>query len=117
MLGEELAQLGRAVMGTAAAAAVRPTANFGADRADSGAGEHGDHGLGDHREVDNGPVAFGNTLCDKRSSETRNLVEQLAVGVALLGARHCGVVDQHRALTFPESPWKSWRRDSGERVH
>jgi hypothetical protein len=71
------------------------------DRVDSsepGAGEHRDHGLGNHRHVDDDAVAALDALRRERAGEARHLVAQLAVGVHRLGVRHRRVVDQRELV-------------------
>jgi hypothetical protein len=41
----------------------------GVHRADAGAGEHGDQRLGDHRHVDDDPVALADAVLDQRAGE------------------------------------------------
>ena len=66
-------------------------------RADARAGEHGDDRLGDHRHVDQHPVARRNAEILEHGGERRRLVEQLAVGDGPLG-RGDGAVVVERGL-------------------
>ena len=54
------------------------------DRADAGAGQHGDHRLRHHRHVEDDAVALGDAQVLQHAAERRHLVAQLGVGV---GAR------------------------------
>ncbi len=66
----------------------------GVDRAEAGAGQHRDHGLGDHRHVDHDPVALTHALAPQGAREAGRRVPQLAVRVAADGPGHRAVVDQ-----------------------
>ena len=59
-----------------------------------GTGEHRDGGLGDHRHVDDDPVALRYPAACQHAGETCDEVEQFAVGVLLDGAGDGAVVDQ-----------------------
>ena len=68
------------------------------DRAEPRAGEHRDDGLGDHRQVDDDPVALLDAERAQRAGEAGHGVEQLGVGVGPLRLRDRAVVDQRDAL-------------------
>ena len=73
------------------------------DRADAGAGEHGDHGLGDHRHVDGHYVAAVHVLPAQGVGELADLLVELAVGDFLVVG---GIVafpdDRHLVAAFGE---------------
>jgi hypothetical protein len=50
------------------------------DGADARAGEHGDDGLGDHRQVDRDPVALRHAVRLEGAGGPRDLLEELGVG-------------------------------------
>ena len=77
------------------------------DRADAGAGQHGDGGLGDHRHVEDDPVALSDAHLLQDGAERRRLVQQLAVGERALRARDRAVVDDRRLLAPPCATWRS----------
>jgi hypothetical protein len=47
------------------------------NRADAGRGQHGDHGLRDHRHIDQYTIAFGDALGRQRTGKLGHLVAQL----------------------------------------
>ena len=57
-----------------------PAEHHRVDGADPGTGQHGDDGLGDHRQVDDDRVTLGDTERDEGAGEPRHLVPQLAIG-------------------------------------
>ena len=67
-------------------------------RAQPGARQHRDHGLGDHRHVHHHPVALRHAQPAQHAGEPRRLVEQVAVGVGALSAGDRRVIDQRRLL-------------------
>jgi hypothetical protein len=71
------------------------------NRADPGAGEHGDRRFGDHRHVDDDPVPARHALRGQRAREQRHRVAQLAIGEDRDGLRHRRVVDQRRLVAPP----------------
>ena len=77
-----------------------PAEHHRVHRADPCAGQHGDHRLGDHRHVDDHPVAPADAQPAQRAGEPRDLVQQLGVGVGPRGAGNRAVVDQ-RGLAAP----------------
>jgi hypothetical protein len=70
-------------------------------RSDAGAGEHRDHGLGDHRQVDHHavPGLHAETLQD--AGERRGPLQQLRVAEGRPGAGDGAVVDQGRTVAVP----------------
>ena len=87
--------LGRASVMPAGQRGRRETAeHHRVDRADAGAGEHPDHGLGHHRHVDHDPVAAAYAPRRQYAREPGHLVAQLAVGVGPHGRGDRAVVDQ-----------------------
>ena len=68
------------------------------DRADAGAGEHGDNRLGHHGHIDDNPVAPRHTLAAQQTGAARHLVQQLAEGIAAFAGGDRAVVDQRRLL-------------------
>jgi len=62
-----------------------------------GAGEHRHERLGNHRHVDDDPIALAHAPRLKRSREKRHFVAELAEGELLDGAGHRAVVN-HRGL-------------------
>ncbi len=64
------------------------------DGAESRRSEHGDHGLGHHRHVNDDPVAFRHPLAGQHSGKARDLVAQLAVGEDTLRVGDRRVVDE-----------------------
>ena len=60
--------------------------------ADARAGEHGDDRLGNHRHVDQHPVARGDSEIVEHGGERRRLVEQFAIGDGALGPGDRAVV-------------------------
>ncbi|MBM7471309.1 hypothetical protein JOE66_000943 [Subtercola frigoramans] len=63
------------------------------------AGEHRHDRLGDHRQVDHDPVALHHAEVGEHAGAPGDLVEQLAVAVALRLVHHGGVVDQRGGVT------------------
>ena len=49
------------------------------DRTQPGAGEHGDRGLGNHRHVDDDPIASPNPARRESAGEARDRVTQIAI--------------------------------------
>ncbi len=70
----------QSMMRPARASGEKPPKTTGVDRADAGAGEHGDHGLGDHRHVDGHYVAAVHVLPAQGVGELADLLVELAVG-------------------------------------
>ena len=66
----------------------------GVDGTEPGAGEHGDHGLRDHRHVHNHAIAFSNTQVVEDARERGDLVRQLGIRERLDGSGDRAVVDQ-----------------------
>ena len=66
----------------------------GMDRAQPGAGEHGDRRLRHHRHVDHHAVALGHAERGQRAGELRRAAQQLGVGEGLARAGHRAVPDQ-----------------------
>ena len=64
------------------------------DGAQARAGQHGDGGFGDHRHVDDHPVALAHALVAQHRGEGGDVVEQLGIGVAALLAGHGAVIDE-----------------------
>ncbi|VVM58611.1 hypothetical protein PS639_01157 [Pseudomonas fluorescens] len=63
-----------------------PTEHHRVNRADPGAGQHGDHGFGDHRHIDSHHVAAVHILAAQGVGEFADLFMQFAVGdVAAFG--------------------------------
>ena len=71
-----------------------PSEHHRVDGADPGTGQHGDDGLGDHRQVDDDRVTLGDTKRDEGAGEPRHVVPQLAIGEGALHAGDRRVVDQ-----------------------
>ncbi len=63
-------------------------------RAQSRAGQHGDHSFGNHRHVDHHPVALGDTARRQRTGAQRHAVGQFGIAIGLLGAGDRAVIDQ-----------------------
>ncbi len=59
----------------------------GVDRADAGAGEHGEDGLRDHRHVDDDAVALADAELHQHGGQRRHLLQHLRVGVGRLACR------------------------------
>ncbi len=57
------------------------------DRADAGAGQHGDRGFGDHRQVDGDAVALRDAQAQKHVGELADLAVQVPIGQDALIAR------------------------------
>lgn len=56
------------------------------DRTDTGTGQHGDHGLGDHRHIDGDHITTVHVLATQGVGELADLLVQLTVSdVAVLG--------------------------------
>ena len=68
------------------------------DRADAGAGEHGDGRLGHHRQVDEHAVAFAHAVALEHVGKAADLVVKLFVGEGALLARLAGC----GRLAFPD---------------
>ena len=66
------------------------------DRADAGAGEHGDHRFGDHRHVEDDPVALGDSEILQHGAEHRHLVQEFRIRNRALRAGDGAVVDDRR---------------------
>ena len=64
------------------------------DRAESGAREHRDDGLGDHRHVDEDAVPFLHPVRSERARKQRDVVAKLSIGVRLTNVGDRAVVDQ-----------------------
>ncbi len=64
------------------------------DRTEARTGEHRDHRLRDHRQVDDHAVALVDPLGAQHAGSLRNLAPQLGIGELLLGAGDRRVVDQ-----------------------
>src|SRR5215212_990215 len=60
--------------------------------------QHRDHGLGNHRHVDDHSVALGHSEDAQNTCESRCRIEQFAICVGPLRAGHGRVVDQRRLL-------------------
>ena len=67
-------------------------------RPEPSAGEHRDDRLGDHRHVDDDPVALAHPAPGQHPGEPRDLVAELRVGVAALVAGDRTVVDESRLV-------------------
>ena len=87
-LRETVVDAGRQLVGGKAAE------HDGVHRAQPRAGQHRHHRLGDHRHVDDHPVALADARRGDGAGELRHLVAQLAVGEALLCAGDRRIVDQ-----------------------
>ncbi len=62
------------------------------DRPDARAREHGEDRLGDHRHVDEHPVALADSCARQRPGEPAHLTQHLGIREGALGARHRRVV-------------------------
>jgi len=70
----------------------------GMDGADTRAGQHRHHGLGNHRHVDDHPVALADTEILQNGGQRGHLVAQFAVADGALGTGHRAVIDQSRLV-------------------
>jgi hypothetical protein len=73
----------------------------GVDGADAGAGQHGNDGLGDHRQVEEHRVGLRHSERTEGPGEQGHPFGQLPVGVARHRAGHRAVVDERRLLAPP----------------
>src|SRR5690606_39275581 len=69
------------------------------DRADTGAGEHGHHGFGDHRHVDGHHVATVHVLAAQGVGQLAHLFVQFAVGDVLVLGRVVALPDDRHLVT------------------
>ena len=67
--------------------------DHGVDGADARAGQHGEERLGDHGRIDDDPVALADAQIHQHGGERADLVEQLRIGDAPLGACQGAVID------------------------
>ena len=82
-----------------------PAEHDGMDRADPGAGQHGDAGLGDHRHVDADPVALLYPVGLQHIGELADLAVQLAVrDRPLLGRFVPDPLDRHLVAPLLQLP-------------
>ena len=72
--------------------------DHGVDCAESRAGEHRDHGLRDHRHVDDDAIALPYADAAQRSGEARGLLEQLTVRVLQRLVCDCAVPDERELI-------------------
>jgi hypothetical protein len=75
--------------------------NDGMDRAKPGAGEHRLQRLGDHRHVDDDPVALLDALGAQRPGEAGDAVLEFRVGDDVLGPGDGAVMDDGRLFAAP----------------
>ena len=73
--------------------------HHGVDRTDAGAGQHGDGRFGNHRHVDDDPVALFHTGVGEHACQASHHVGELAVAVGALLPGHRAVVDQRSLFT------------------
>ena len=76
----------------------KPAEDDGMDRADARAGEHRDQRLGDHRHIEDDPVALLDARFEKHAAKSLNLVEKLRISVDALLSRDGTIVDQSRLI-------------------
>src|SRR6266536_168200 len=67
--------------------------------ADPRARQHGDHGLRDHRQVNDHPLAGGDAKAAQHAREASDLIEQLAVGEYAADSGDGAVINQCRLIT------------------
>ena len=77
------------------------------DRAEPGAGQHGDERLRHHRHVDDDPVALADAAGRERAGEPGHPLEQLGIGEGRLGAGDGQVVDDRRPVAVAAATWRS----------
>ncbi len=70
-------------------------------RADAGAGQHGDRGLDDHRQVDADPVALLHADLAQAVGELADPREQLGVGHAAVAVRVVALPDDRDVVAAP----------------
>ena len=75
-----------------------PAEHHGVDGAEPRAGEHGECRFRDHRHVDDDAIALADALAAYDRGERLDLLLELRVGEALLGARDRAVVNQRRLV-------------------
>ena len=74
-------QAGVAVANAAGEAVGRESAEHDRmDRADAGAGQHGEGGFGDHRQIERHPVAATDPLCFQHIGEAADFLVELCIG-------------------------------------
>ena len=73
----------------------------GVNGPDAGAGEHGDGGFGDHREIDKDAVAFLDLISLEDVGEAADFPMKLAIGEDALFAGSVGGV----GFAFPDDRW------------
>ena len=69
--------------------------------ADARAGKHGDDGLGDHRHINNHPVALLDAEVNEHAAQRRHLVAEFQIGVGANGLGDGAVVDQRPLRRAP----------------
>ena len=78
----------------------KPAKNHGMHRADTGAGQHGNQRLRNHRHVDQDPIPLGHALGGQRAGKQRHLIPQLIIGEFFDGIGNRGVIN-YRILFTP----------------
>ena len=73
----------------------------GMDGAQTGACQHRDDRLRDHRHIQDHPVALGDAKVTQRPGEPRCLIEQFGIGDGLDGAGDGAVIDDGRLIAAP----------------
>ena len=68
--------------------------NHGMDRAQSGAGQHGNGRFRDHGHVDQNPVSFCDSTGRQRARKNRNFIPQLQISIFFDGVCDGAVVNQ-----------------------
>ena len=99
--GDDQPSAWRRRSGPRARAAANPPNTTRVDGAEARAGEHRDDGLGDHRQVDDDPVALPHAKPGQRARELGGLVSELGERERLGDAGHRGVVDQGGLVAAP----------------
>src|ERR1700722_9799593 len=74
--------------------------NDGMDRADAGAGQHGDRGLHDHGQIDRDHIALFHAQTAHRVGEAADLLVQLAVGDMRADVRVVAFPDDSRLIAM-----------------
>ncbi len=73
-----------------------PAEDDGMNDTKTRASQHRHHGLGDHRHVDDGPVAFDEALVGQHAGHGLHLFQKLRIGVACRPSGNRAVVDKCR---------------------
>ena len=72
----------------------KSTEHHGVDRANAHTGQHGKRGLGDHRHVDQDPIALAHTLCPEHGRHLLHLFVQFSIGVGDFAVYFGGYPDE-----------------------